>query len=243
MKGSADVYLDPKDVLINVQRIQNVLSFRVLHDPLNLPVTEFRWDDVQKTLQDASRSQLENDNAVLDAESRKVISPEIRVDQNPSNEGDECVPQRRRGNQPGECGRQDGDGPRRLRRGVVLSHPDVVAVRAENVDEREESPVHTFLRHHHTHILDREEELTLVCGERALLLILLVADSLDESVCKGLRGTPAGDAAWRREEPTDATAWESAPRKKTALCPTSSRWSLRARSRGRCLCPFPPVER
>lgn len=157
MKGSVDIYLDPQNVLVNVQRIQDVLSFRVLHDSLNLPVTWIQQNNIQQTLQNPSRSQLENDNGILDTESSEIVSPEIRIDQDPSNECDESVSQRRRGNQPRQGWRQDGDGPRGLRRRVMLRHPDVIAIRAENVDEREEGPIGAFSRHIHLHILDGEE--------------------------------------------------------------------------------------
>ena len=38
MAELAEMYLNPKDVFVNVQGIQNVLPFGVLHDALDLPV-------------------------------------------------------------------------------------------------------------------------------------------------------------------------------------------------------------
>lgn len=73
-------YLNPEDVLVNVQGVQNVLPFRVLHDTLDLPITSIRNSDVQQTFQDTSGSQLENDDAVLDAKPSEVVSPQVRVD-------------------------------------------------------------------------------------------------------------------------------------------------------------------
>ena len=161
-------YLNPEDVLVNVQGVQNVLPFRVLHDTLDLPITSIRNSDVQQTFQDTSGSQLENDDAVLDAEPSEVVSPQVRVDQDPSNECDERVPQRGRRNQPRQRWRQDGDCPRGRWSRVMLCHSDVVAICAEDVDEREESLIQPFFRHRNVHILDREKQLALICGECAL---------------------------------------------------------------------------
>ena len=40
MKDFVWLYLNPENVLVDVQRVQDILPFRVLHDSLNLPITE-----------------------------------------------------------------------------------------------------------------------------------------------------------------------------------------------------------
>lgn len=90
----------------------------------------------------------------------------------------------------------------------MLCHSDVVAIRAEDVDEREESLIQPFFRHRHVHVLDGEKQLALICGECALRFGFLMADSLGEATAERLRATAAGDGAWRRAEPPGATASE-----------------------------------
>ena len=50
----------------------------------------------------------------------------------------------------------------------MLCHSDVVAICAEDVDEREESLIQPFFHHRNVHILDGEKQLALICGECAL---------------------------------------------------------------------------